>query len=86
MAVEPTTLTTTLIPTTANALIFDSPNTGVCTASPEQPKRRQLYCRLIDKGPTICIYDCGEGIIKTKAPPVPGEENSCPPVQIFEVP
>ena len=38
-------------------------------------------CRLIDKGPTVCIYQCDiSGQIITRPPPLPGKPETCAPV------
>ena len=59
---------------------------AACPVEPEEGEEGEMVvCTLIDRGPTVCIYNC-KGRIVTISPPVPGEEGSCPPTIIYRIP
>ncbi len=72
---------------------FPTPSTGQKGKECSTPQlveasedgQKEVVCNRIDRGPTVCVYNC-KGKIVTIPSPVPGDENSCPPSIIYKLP
>jgi RHS repeat-associated protein len=71
------------LPPPPSAQVQERKDVTTCPAE-DQDAGEAVICERIDRGPTVCIYNCN-GRIVTIPPPVPGEEGSCPRTIIYRL-